>query len=386
MSRSPLPGHPAHPLPLLAVPLPGLLPGLLLGLLLGVAGCSEGGKPAANAAQARPPMTVTVLAMAPQSLPATIEAVAETEGLREAEVRGRVGGILLQQLYREGEVVQAGQPLFQIDRTTHEIALAAARAQAALAASEVKRLKELLVQKVASRRDYDNAISAQAVAEAALSQAELNLSWTTVTAPIAGVAGRALLAEGSLLSQGDPQLLTSIIQSDPIRVRFALAPSELAALPQGRLEAAAIHGVELLLADGSTYPARGEIDYIAATVTPLLGTRELRARFPNETRQLVPGQFVRVRLLLAERTGLFLVPQSAVLQSDKGRSVMVLGEGNKVTPRPVETAEWHGKEWVITSGLKAGDQVIIDNLIKLRPGMVVAPKGAGEPPAPSASH
>jgi membrane fusion protein (multidrug efflux system) len=372
MRFSLLPGHHhAHPLFLLTT---------LLALL---GGCTDDGKPAAPA---RPPMAVTVLEVQPQTLPTTMELVAQTEGLRETEVRARVGGILLQQLYREGEVVTAGQPLFQLDRTTYEIALTSARAQAEIAASEVKRMEELMAQKVVSRRDYDNAVSAQAVAQAALRQAQLNLSWTTVTAPIAGTAARALLTEGSLVPQIDTPLLTSIVQLDPIRVRFSLAPSEVAALPQGRLEAAAIHGVELLLPDGSLYPSRGEVDYIAATVTPALGTRQLRARFPNEARQLVPGQFVRVRLLLGERAGLFLVPQTAVVQSDKGRSVMVLGEENRVAPRPVETAEWRGKDWVVTAGLKAGEQVIIDNLIKLRPGMVVAPRGANDKPASAGQH
>jgi membrane fusion protein (multidrug efflux system) len=279
--------------------------------------------------------------------------------------------------------VAAGQPLFQIDRTTYEIALADAQARADLAAREAKRLEGLVAQKAVSRRDYDNALSANSIAQAALRQAQLNLSWTTVTAPVAGTTGRALRSEGNLISAGSDSLLTSIYQLNPIWVRFSLAQSDVASLPGGRLNAQAISGVELLMPDGSIYPQSGHLNYIASTIDPLLGTQQLRAEFPNDDNLLMPGQFVRARLLLGEREGVFLVPQLAVQQSDKGHSVMVLGEENKVTPRPVETAEWHGKEWVVTGGLQAGDKVIIDNLIKLRPGMVVAPKTPGETPAPS---
>ncbi len=335
-------------------------------------GCSE---PEQSAAKARPPMPVTVLQMQPQTIPATIEVVAQTEGARETEVRARVGGILLKQLYQEGEAVEAGQPLFQIDRATYEIALADTKARAEMAAREVKRLEGLLKQKAVSRRDYDNAVSANSIAQAALRQAELNLSWTTVSAPVAGTTGRAQRSVGNLITAGSDSLLTSIYQLNPIWVRFSLAQSDLASLPGGRLNAAAITGVELLLPDGSLYPQSGRLNYIASTIDPLLGTQQLRAEFPNDDNLLLPGQFVRARLLLGEREGVFLVPQSAVMQNQQGRMVMVLGEENKVTPRPIETAEWHGKEWVVTGGLKAGDKVITDNLIKLRPGMVVAPKG-----------
>jgi membrane fusion protein (multidrug efflux system) len=361
---------------------------LLLGatLLALLAGCSDSGKPAAAPGAARPPMAVTILEMQPQTLPASIEVVAQTEGVRETEVRAQVGGILEKQLYQEGEAVAAGQPLFQIDRRSYEITLASTRAQAEMTAREVKRLEELKDQKAVSRRDYDNAVSAHAIAQAALRQSQLNLSWTTVTAPVAGTVGRTLLAEGSLVKSGGDSALTSIVQSNPIRVRFSLAQSELAKLPQGRLSTTGISGVELLLPDGALYPLPGRVDYIAASIDPTLGTQQLRAEFPNAEGRLMPGQFVRARLLLADREGVFLVPQVAVTQSDKGRSVMLLDADNKVTPRPVQTAEWRGKEWVITDGLQAGDKVIIDNLIKLRPGMVVAPKVPGEKPSPSGKH
>jgi membrane fusion protein (multidrug efflux system) len=369
MSFTPIPRRPA---------LPFFLGATLLAL---VVGCTQSGTSAPPAA--RPPMAVTVLEMTPATVPTSVEVVAQTEGARETEVRARVGGLLLQQLFQEGEAVTAGQPLFQIERTTYEIAVADAQARAEMAAREVQRLEGLVAQKVVSRRDYDNAVSAATIAQAALRQARLNLSWTTVTAPLSGITGRALLSQGALITSGADTLLTSIYQLNPIWLRFSVAPGDLAALPGGVLDPSAVSGVELVLPDGSLYPQRGHLNFVASTIDPRLGTRQLRAEFPNEEQRLLPGQFVRARLLLGEREGVFLVPQAAVLQSDKGRSVMVLGEENKVTPRPVESAEWRGKEWVITAGLKAGDRVIIDNLIKLRPGMVVTPKPQGEQPAPA---
>lgn len=362
---------------------------LLGALLSSMAGCSGSDQPPAGApGAARPPMPVTVLEMRPQRIPASIEVVAQTEGARETEVRARVSGMLIKQLYQEGEMVRAGQPLFQIDRASYEIALAEAKARADQAAREVKRLEGLVDLKAVSRREYDNALSSNEIAQAALRQAELNLSWTTVTAPVAGTSGRAMKSEGNLISPGADGLLTSVYQLDPIRVRFSLAESDVARLPQGRLTENDIAGIELILPDGTLYPLRGKLNYLASTIDPMLGTRQLRAEFPNHDHRILPGQFVRARLLLGDRDGVFLVPQVAVLQTDKGRMVMVADAENKVAPRPVQTAEWRGREWVVTGGLQPGERVIIDNLIKLRPGMAVAPHAPGvkpEQPGPKAA-
>jgi membrane fusion protein (multidrug efflux system) len=349
-------------------------------VVLLAAGCSGADKPAAAPA-ARPPMPVTVIEVQPRRIPTAVEVMAQTEGARETDVRARVGGILLKRLYEEGDAVRAGQLLFQIDRETYEIALADAKARADQAARELKRLHGLVESKAVSRRDYDDAVSANSIAQAALRQAELNLSWTQVTAPVAGVTGRALRSEGSLVVANAETPLTSIYQIDPIWVRFSVAPSDLAALPGGRLTADQISGIELVLADGSLYSERGELNYLASIIDPRLGTQQLRAAFPNPDRRLLPGQFVRARLLLGDREGVFLVPQVAMLQNDTGRSVMVADAENKVTPRPVQTAEWRGQEWVVVGGLQAGDKVIVDNLIKLRPGMLVAPTPAAAPVA-----
>jgi membrane fusion protein, multidrug efflux system len=352
-----------------------LLTTLLATALL--AACSNGTPPAPPAMG---PMPVTVLDMQPQTVPSSIEVMAQTEGARETEVRARVGGILLKRLYQEGETVKAGQPLFQIDRAPYEITHAEARARAEQTTREMNRLKGLAEAKAISQKDYDDAVSANAMAQAALRQAELNLSWTTVTAPVSGTTGRAARSEGNLVNTGADSLLTSIYQTNPMWVSFSLGESDLAKLPGGKLNAKKIAGVELVLPNGEVYGQAGKLNFVAANIDTTLGTQALRAEFANPEQQLLPGQFVRVRLLTGERDGVFLVPQSAVIQSEQGPLLMLAGAENKVAPRPVKTGEWHGKDWVILGGLQAGDKVIIDNLMKLRPGAPVAPHAPGQQP------
>lgn len=357
-----------------------------------VAACSKGAPPP-PAPQALP---VSVRVAAPETAPVSLEAVAQTEGVREVEVRARVGGILEKRLYTEGAAVKAGQVLFQIDRAPFEIALAQARAQlaeqqarSAQAVREEARLKSLLADQAISRKEYDDATSSLAVnkagvlaAEAAVRDAERNLSYSTVTAPVAGATSRAVRSEGSLVSTADG-LLTTIVQLDPIRVRFSLAQSDLARFPGGRPGAA--NRVEMILPDGSVYGQAGKLDFAASRIDPALGTLELRAEFPNPKGQILPGEFVRARVAAATRDNVFLVPQAAVMQTDQGRLVMLIGPEGTVTPRPVKTAEWVGQDWIVTEGLQAGDKVIVDNLIKLRPGMPVVDKSTtgngAQPPA-----
>ena len=340
-----------------------------------LAGCSEK-KPAPPAMG---PMPVTVLEVQPQRVPSSIELMAQTEGARETEVRARVGGILVKRLYQEGETVKAGQPLFQIDRASYEIALADAKAKADQAGREMQRLKGLSDSKAISQKDFDDAVSNNAIAQAALHQAQLNLSWTTVTAPVGGTTGRAAMSEGNLVTVGSDSLLTSIYQSNPIWVRFSVGDSDLAKLAGGRVTAGNVSGVELILADGTVYPKPGKLNFLGSNIDTTLGTQQLRAEFDNKDNQLLPGQFVRIRLLTGEREGVFLVPQSAIVQTEQGAIVMLAGAENKVTPRPVQLAEWHGKDWVVTGGLQPGDKLIIDNLMKLRPGAPVAPHPAAAP-------
>lgn len=353
----------------------------LIGALV-AAGCS-GDKPAGGP-PAMGPMPVTAIEMQPQKVPTSIEIMAQTEGARETEVRARVGGILIKRLYQEGETVKSGQPLFQIDRAPYEIALAEAKAKAEQTAREAARLKGLAEAKAIAQKDYDDAVSANAMAQAALRQAELNLSWTTVSAPVAGTTGRAIKSDGNLVSTAD-SLLTSIYQTNPIWVRFSLGESDLAKFAGGRVTAKDVKGVELVMGNGQKYDKPGKLNFLATNIDTTLGTQQLRAEFDNPDGLLLPGQFVRVRLLTGERDGAFLVPQTAVLQTEQGTLVMTVGAENKVAPRPVKAGEWYGKDWVILGGLNAGDKVIVDNLIKLRPGAPVNPHPPAVPGAEQAA-
>ena len=205
--------------------------------------CSRSNAPQQPAAI--PPMPVTAVEMQPTNLPNLIEVMAQTEGAKETEVRARVGGILLKRLYVEGTAIKAGQPLFQIDPAPYQNALAEATARAEQTAREEARLKGLLAKQAISQKEYDDAASANAIAQATLQTAKLNLSWTTVTAPVAGTSGRANKSEGNLITTADATALTSIYQSNPIWARFGLSESDTAALPGGQLKADEIRTVEL---------------------------------------------------------------------------------------------------------------------------------------------
>jgi membrane fusion protein (multidrug efflux system) len=335
-------------------------------------------------------MPVAVIEATPQSVPLVIEAVGQAEGSKVVEVRARVSGILIRQQYREGDRAKAGAPLFSIDRTPFEIALAQARAALAQdranlerARREATRLKPLAEQRAISQKEYDDAAStlktAQASAmasEARVRDAELNLSYTNVTAPIAGVTGRALRSEGSLIAAGtDASLLTTLNVTDPVWIRFSLSESEALQVRTARART----GVQLALGDGSVYARSGKLNFEASTVDTTTGAVQMRAEFPNPGLVLLPGQFVRVRITSGEREA-FLVPQPALSQSDQGKVVFTVSPDNKVVPKPVETAGWAGQDWVVTSGLAAGDRIIVDNIMKLRPGATVAPHPPGQGP------
>lgn len=367
-----------------------------------LAACSDGAKPAANAGapgapgQAPMALPVTVISAQPTRVPISLEAVAQAEGAREVEVRARVSGILEKRLYTEGQALKVGQALFRIERAPYEIALDQARAQlseqrarAEQAARESARLSGLVADRAISRKEFDDASASSAIAkanvraaEAAVRQAELNLSYTSVNAPVAGMSGRALHSEGALVSPGADGLLATIVQLDPIWVRFSIAESDVAKLGVSKLVPGSIRHVEAILPDGTTYPLNGKINFTASRVDPTLGTIEMRAEFANSEGRILPGQFLRARLVAGDKDNVFLVPQAAVVQTDQGRVVMLANDKNTVEPRPVTVGEWVGKDWVISAGLKAGDRVIVDNLLKLRPGAPVAPHPAGEAPAP----
>ena len=377
------------------------------GLLL--ASC---GKPAAQQAGQMPPPEVNVVTVQARDLPATFEQVGQISGIREVEVRPRVTGILLRWNYREGAAVRAGDSLFTIDPapfqatvTRAEADVASAEARQAQAQRTATRLKPLYEAKATSQRDYDDAVSAEQIAaadvkaaKARLIEARLDLQYTRVEAPISGITSRALQSEGSLV-QAQQTLLTTISQLDPIYVIFSFTESEhlkfTRAISDGRLALPkdGKFDVKLKLADGSEYKRAGRVNFTDVRVNPGTGTIEGRAMVPNPDGLLRPGQFARVELSGGVRLGALTVPQRAVLEGPNTKIVLTVNPQGVVEPRPVQAGDWSGEDWVITDGLKPGDRVIVDGMVKARPGSPVkiadaaataatpAPPGAAKPAA-----
>lgn len=337
-----------------------------------------------------PAMPVTVVKVEQRRVPVALEAVGQAEGSREVEVRARVSGIVEKRAYSEGEPVKAGAVLFVIDRKPYEIALAQAKAALSEAKAreenarrEAERLKSLVQSKAISQREYDAATSTQQQAAASIegaqarvAEAQLNLSYTNVTAPIAGITGRAVRSEGSLVTANtESSLLTTISQVNPVWVRFSLAEGEYERIRGAQKNVR----VRLVSQEGKVVADNGRLNFAASTVDPKLGTVQLRAEFPNPKLEWLPGQFVRVRIQAGEQQA-FLVPQAAVMQNEQGHAVWVVGPDNSATMRPIRTASWLGSEWIVVGGLNAGDAVIVDNLMKVRPGAKVQPHAPGQGP------
>jgi membrane fusion protein, multidrug efflux system len=319
-------------------------------------------------------LPVSVIEAASTTLPNILEITAQAEGAKETEVRARVGGILVKRLYEEGSPVTAGQPLFQIDPEPFKNALDESQARAKQTAREAARLKGLFAQQAVSRKEFDDATSVNEVAQANLKTAQLNLTWATVTAPVAGISGRAQRSEGNLISTTiDGSLLTSIYQIDPIWVRFGLSASDTERLPGGRLDPEQKTEVELILPNGKVYEQPGKLNFLSMFIDPKLGTQQMRAEFLNPTNQILPGQFLKIRLTTGKQENVYLVPQAAVIQNERGFMVWTVGADNKVLPTPLKMGTWLGKNWVVLSGLKPGDRVVVDQIIKIRPGATVTP-------------
>lgn len=392
-----------------------------------LAACSKSqeGNPMAN----MPPPEVSVMDIKPSDVPVSFEYIGQTIGSREVEVRARVTGHVEKRLYEEGALVKAGQPLFQLDARPLAMAVAAGKAAVATAEADIARAEATVAQArrerdrltplaeahAISRKEADDATSLEQIsqaevkaaqarfeqAKAQLREAQLNLEYATITAPITGMAGRALRQEGSLVSATGDSLLTTLVQLDPLYVAFNVADNErqrmdkevadgTLQLPKGGFN------VRLLQRDGTQVGQIGKINFVSSTVSNQTGTLEMRGQLPNPGYKLKSGLFVRVLLEGATRPNALTVPQRAVLEGPTSKMVMVAvknKEGKLVAePRPITVGEWVAtpdaeKAWVVRSGLNAGDQVIYEGLMKLRPGAPISLGQAAQkqPAAPAAA-
>ncbi len=371
-----------------------------------LAGCGKGGDAPAPAAP--PPAQVGVVTVTQGDVGLVTELPGRLEASRVAQVRARAAGILQKRLFREGSDVKAGQPLFTIDPAPYAAAAASAKAGQARAEANLaqatalaERYKPLVAANAVSKQEYANAVAAQkqaeadvAVGRANVQTASINLGYASVTAPISGRIGRALVTEGALVGQGDATQLAVIQQINPMYVNFTQSASEVmklrAAMDSGNFKRAGgtdAASVRIVLEDGTEYPTPGRLLFSDLTVDATTGQVTLRAEVPNPGGRLLPGLYVRVRLEQAQATNAITLPQQAVTRSTQGDTVMVVGSDGKVSVRPVKIGSAKGNQWVVLEGLKTGEQVMVDGFQKVQPGATVKPvpwQAAGAPPAPVA--
>jgi membrane fusion protein, multidrug efflux system len=356
-----------------------------------LAGCGQkpaegGAAAAAAAASGPPPAEVGVITVAPRAVGLATELPGRLEASRVAQVRARAAGILQKRLFTEGSDVRAGQPLFTIDSAPYRATAASAqaslaRAQANLtqAAAQAERYKPLMEANAISKQDYINAVAAQktaeadvATAKAAVQSAQITLGYASVTSPIAGRIGRALVTEGALVGQGEATPLAVVQQINPIYVNFTQSTTDVLrlrkAIATGQFKRAGGDGasVRILLEDGTDYGQTGKLLFSDLTVDPTSGQITLRAEVPNPSALLLPGMYVRVRLEQAQAESGIVVPQQSVTRGSTGDTVMVVGADGKVTPRPVKIGSAVDGQWVVLDGLKPGEQVMADGFQKLR--------------------
>jgi len=339
-----------------------------------------------------PPPEVTVVTVESKTVPISFSYVGVTEASKTVELRSRVRGFLESRDFEEGALVQEGTQLFTIDPRSFiaDKDIAAARVQQAeallaLADQEVKRLKSVKVPGAVAASDIDRQVAAQSEAAASLrlakselAKAELEVSYTTVRAPLTGLIGKAQKEIGSLVDDSANSLLTVMHQVSPIYVSFRVSEREYLAWrtdeQSGVLKLT--NGepyLEITLLDGTTYEQRGKINFISTELDVNTGTYEIRADFENPDMKLRPGQFVKAHIKGWERPNTITVPQRAVGQSPQGAYVYVVGDDRKAIVRNVTLGQWAGSDWIVLEGLSAGEKIIIEGLTKVVPGNEVNP-------------
>lgn len=338
---------------------------------------AQGGQPAGREA---PAPVVGVVTVHPQTVALTVELPGRLESLRTADVRAQVGGIIQKRLFQEGSYVRAGQPLYQIDSSTYEASLESARAQLASAQAtlakanaDLARYKPLVAADAISKQEYDAAVTAKRSAEAgvkaaqaAIKSAGINLNRSRITAPISGFIGQSKVSEGTLLNAGDTTVLATIRQTNPMYVNVTQSATDVMKLrrqiAEGKLLAAdGAIAVSIKFDDGTVYPEKGRLLFADPTVDESTGQITLRAAVPNDQNILMPGLYVRVLMDQVAVDNAFIVPQQAVTRGAKD-TVMIVNAQGGMEPREVTVAQQQGANWIVTSGLKDGDKVVVEGI------------------------
>lgn len=338
---------------------------------------AQGGQPAGREA---PAPVVGVVTVHPQTVALTVELPGRLESLRTADVRAQVGGIIQKRLFQEGSYVRAGQPLYQIDSSTYEAGLESARAQLATAQAtlakadaDLARYKPLVAADAISKQEYDAAVTAKRSAEAgvkaaqaAIKSAGISLNRSRITAPISGFIGQSKVSEGTLLNAGDATVLATIRQTNPMYVNVTQSATDVMKLrrqiAEGKLLAAdGAVAVGIKFDDGTVYPEKGRLLFADPTVNESTGQITLRAAVPNDQNILMPGLYVRVLMDQVAVDNAFIVPQQAVTRGAKD-TVMIVNAQGGMEPREVTVAQQQGANWIVTSGLKDGDKVVVEGI------------------------
>jgi membrane fusion protein (multidrug efflux system) len=388
---------------------------IVLAMAVLLAACGQGDKKAeapAKAGGGMPAPEVGVVVATPGDIGLVTELPGRLEASRVAEVRARAAGILQRRLFKEGSDVKAGQPLFAIDAAPYQATYQSAQAQVLRAQAAVtrttevaKRYEPLVAANAISKQDYADAVAARAqaeadlaVAKASVQTAKISLDYAAVTAPISGRIGRALVTEGALVGQGEPTPLAVVQQINPLYVNFTQSASDALrlrrAMEAGTLKRAGngeAASVRIVLEDGSTYAQSGKLLFTDLTVDQTTGQITLRAEVPNPKGDLLPGLYVRVQVEQAQASNAIAVPQQAVTRGENGNTLTVVGEGGKLEKRQVKITAGQNNRWIVTEGLKAGEQVMVDGFQKLQmlppgtPVKAVPWQPPGQAPAPAAS-
>lgn len=366
---------------------------MLSGSLL-LAGCDD--KNQQGEQQQAPEVGIVTIKSAPLQI--TTDLPGRTSSFRIAEVRPQVSGIILKRNYVEGSDIKAGESLYQIDPATYQAAwdsakgdLAQAQANAQIAALTVKRYKPLLGTQYISKQDYDQAVATQSqtaaavqAAKAAVESARINLAYTKVSSPISGRIGKSSVTEGALVQNAQATALATVQQLDPIYVDVTQSSEDFIRLRKELADGTLKQNngkakVKLLTQDGDEYSQSGTLEFSDVTVDETTGSITLRAIFPNPDHRLLPGMFVRARLDEGTRPEALLVPQQGITRTPTGQATaMIVGQDNKVEARKLTANQAIGDKWLVTSGLKDGDRVIVSGLQRIKPGVTVTPQETSE--------